>query len=161
MRDVSHLPPAIAISAFANAAPPLVTFVPSTMMVAPCFTPASSSLISLIACRPPGVSEPRSTEASPWSVNALGAIDHVGRQIVVAKLGDPLRELPAERCHPFVSLVRGRAPMCGPGGNSDARPEAARTLDRPGGSYCSGENAAGISILFSCRAGRTPDCGGH
>ena len=35
MRKVSHLPPAIAISALAKAAPPFVTRVPSTMMVAP------------------------------------------------------------------------------------------------------------------------------
>jgi hypothetical protein len=35
MRKVSHLPPAYAISALANAAPPFVTRVPFTMMVAP------------------------------------------------------------------------------------------------------------------------------
>ena len=34
MRKVSHLPPANIISAFANAAPPLVTFAPDTMIVA-------------------------------------------------------------------------------------------------------------------------------
>ena len=39
MRKVSHLPPAIAISELANAAPPLVTLVPSTMMVAPLARP--------------------------------------------------------------------------------------------------------------------------
>ncbi len=71
MRKVSHLPPAIAISELANAAPPRVTVVPSTMMVAPCFTPASSSTMSLTACWPIGVCEPSSTETTPWSVTLL------------------------------------------------------------------------------------------
>ena len=31
--------------------------------------------------------------------DALGAIDHLGREIVIAQTHDPLRELPAERCH--------------------------------------------------------------
>ena len=47
MRKVSHLPPAIAISALAKAAPPFVTLAPCTMMVAPWRTPASSSVMSL------------------------------------------------------------------------------------------------------------------
>ena len=54
MRKVSRLPPAIAISALANAAPPFVTLVPCTMMVAPWRTPASSSVMSFTACWPPG-----------------------------------------------------------------------------------------------------------
>ncbi len=49
MRKVSHLPPAIAISALAKAAPPRVTRVPSTMIVAPLRTPASSSFMSFTA----------------------------------------------------------------------------------------------------------------
>jgi hypothetical protein len=39
-----------AISALAKAAPPFVTLAPSTMMVAPFFTSASSSVMSLTAC---------------------------------------------------------------------------------------------------------------
>ncbi len=35
----------------------------------------------------------------PVECDALGAIDHRGRKIVKAKPDDPLRELPAERCH--------------------------------------------------------------
>ncbi len=71
IRKVSHLPPAIAISALANAAPPFVTLAPSTMIVAPFFTPVSSSVMSFTACWPPGVREPRSTDASPCSVSPL------------------------------------------------------------------------------------------
>ncbi len=31
--------------------------------------------------------------------DALGAIDHRGREILIAQPYDPLRKLPAERCH--------------------------------------------------------------
>ena len=68
MRNVSHLPPAKHISELANAAPPLVTVRPSTKMVAPLFTPSSSSVMSLTALRPAGVREPSSTDASACSV---------------------------------------------------------------------------------------------
>ena len=34
----------------------------------------------------------------------LGAIDHRGRQILMAQTHDPLRKLPAERCHRFLPL---------------------------------------------------------
>ena len=71
MRKVSHLPPAIAISELAKAAPPFVTLVPSTMMVAPLRTPASSSVMSFTACWPSGDCEPRSTDARLWSVTPL------------------------------------------------------------------------------------------
>ena len=71
IRNVSHLPPAIAISALAKAAPPFVTVAPSTMIVAPLRTPASSSVMSITACRPPGVREPRSTEARLCRVTPL------------------------------------------------------------------------------------------
>src|SRR5438093_5347848 len=71
MRKVSHLPPANAISELAKAAPPFVTLVPSTMMVAPAWAPASSSVISLTARWPSGNREPRSTEARLWSVTPL------------------------------------------------------------------------------------------
>ena len=50
MRKVSHFPPASIISALANAAPPLVTLVPATRMVAPPGTPASSSATNRTAC---------------------------------------------------------------------------------------------------------------
>ena len=99
MRKVSHLPPANAISALANAAPPFVTRVPFTMMVAPLRTPASSSMMSFTACC--AVRRPRAEEHRREAVerDALGAIDHGGREIFVAQTDDPLRELPAERGH--------------------------------------------------------------
>jgi hypothetical protein len=53
MRKESSLPPAIAISELAKAAPPFVTVVPCTMMVAPLRTPASSSVMNFTACWPP------------------------------------------------------------------------------------------------------------
>ena len=71
MRKVSHFPPAIAISALAKAAPPLVTVAPFTMMVAQVRTPASSSVMSRTACWPAGVWDPRSTDARLWSVTPL------------------------------------------------------------------------------------------
>src|SRR5438477_155384 len=63
--------PALAVSALARAAPPFVTVAPSTMIVAPLRTPASSSVMSFTACRPPGVREPRSTEARLCRVTPL------------------------------------------------------------------------------------------
>jgi len=36
--------------------------------------------------------------------DALGAVDYLGREIVIAQTHDPLRELPAERCHTFLLL---------------------------------------------------------
>src|SRR4030095_5603423 len=55
--------------------------------------------------------------------------------------------------------VRGRL-----GGTSDPRARPAQE-DRDGivtrGAYRTGEKAAGISSLLSCRIGRTPVCGGH
>ena len=71
MRKVSHFPPASIISEFANAAPPFVTLVPFTMMVAPLRTPASSSSMSLTASCPAGNCEPSSAEVSAWSVTPL------------------------------------------------------------------------------------------
>src|SRR2546428_166943 len=50
------------------------------------------------------------------------------------------------------------------GGTSDPRARPAQ-VDRGGivtkDDYRTGEKAAGISSLFSCRIGRTPVCGGH
>ena len=54
MRKESSLPPAIAISALAKAAPPFVTLVPCTMMVAPWRTPSfffGDELHGLLAAR--------------------------------------------------------------------------------------------------------------
>ncbi len=48
-----------------------------------------------------------------------------------------------------------------PGGASGSGASARPGEDRQVGGYRRGENAAGISSLFSCRIGRTPDCGGH
>src|SRR6266850_667864 len=135
MRKVSHLPPAIAISAFANAAPPLVTLAPSTMMVAPFFTPASSSPISFTAWRPPGVSEPSSTDASPWSVTPLARSTTSG--------GRSSKRSPTTHCAScrlsdaivFVSFVvpRDGASRCRPGGRwreARARPGVGSTGGR-------------------------------
>ena len=63
MRKVSHLPPASIISELAKPAPPFVTLVPFTRMVAPLRTPASSSLMNFTACWPAGSCEPRSADA--------------------------------------------------------------------------------------------------
>ena len=93
------MPPAIAISELAKAAPPFVTLVPCTMMVAPLRTPASSSVMSFTACWPAGVCEPRSTDARLWSVTPLARSTTSGGKIFIAQTDDPLRELPAERCH--------------------------------------------------------------
>src|SRR2546428_13774763 len=86
----------------------------------------------------------------------------------MAQTDDPLRELPAERCHrllPFrheghLSGRRGVVAADRPGGaaGSQARPARARSTVED---YRRGEKDAGISSLFSCRIGRTPDCGGH
>jgi hypothetical protein len=47
--------------------------------------------------------------------------------------------------------------------NAQAAPVSRRTLDRPVilPGYRTGENSAGIRILFSWWTGRTPVCGGH
>src|SRR6266516_2688070 len=54
--------------------------------------------------------------------------------------------------------------ICRLGGTSDPRARPAQ-VDRGGivtkDDYRTGEKAAGISSLFSCRIGRTPVCGGH
>src|SRR5881392_1507463 len=98
IRNVSHLPPAIAISALAKAAPPFVTLVPSTMIVAPLRTPASSSVTSFTACWPPG-QRPQQHRREALQRQALGTIDDRRRQVFVPQAGDPLRELAAERRH--------------------------------------------------------------
>ena len=66
MRKVSHLPPASIISELANAAPPLVTLAPSTMMVAPLRD--AGLFLGDEADRLPGraaVCEPSSADARP------------------------------------------------------------------------------------------------
>src|SRR5215510_7969671 len=71
----------------------------------------------------------------------LGAIDHFGRQIVIAEPDNPLRELTAERCHrvllletslPFVvrRVVRRDAV---PGGRRPRVPAPARACGSTGG----------------------------
>ena len=97
MRNVSHLPPASAISALAKAAPPLVTLAPCTMMVAPWRTPASSSVIELHRLLAGG--DLRAEEHGREAVerDALGAIDHRGRQIFVAQANDPSSKYPCQR----------------------------------------------------------------
>src|SRR5215471_7845109 len=71
MRNVSHLPPATAISALAYAAPLLVAFAPSTKIVAPLRAPLSSEVISFIASCPAGICEPNSTDERAWRVTPL------------------------------------------------------------------------------------------
>ena len=71
MRKVSHFPPAYIISAFANAAPPRVTFAPDTMMVPPFLTPASSSATNAIACFADAVCDPSRADARFCSVSPL------------------------------------------------------------------------------------------
>src|SRR6266851_1790994 len=103
MRKVSHFPPANAISAPANPAPPFVTLAPSTMMVAPFVTPASSSVTSLTACWPSGVREPRRIDARPWSVRPLARSTTAGGRssyrrpkthCASCRLSDVIRVLP-------------------------------------------------------------------
>ena len=93
MRKVSHLPPASIISELANAAPPLVTLPPFTMMVAPLRTPASSSVMKLIACCPAGQLRAEQRRRQTVQRQPLRAVDHGGRQILVPQRGDPPREL--------------------------------------------------------------------
>jgi hypothetical protein len=69
MRKVSHFPPASMSSEFAKAAPPLVTLVPFTRMVAPLRTPISSPVTSVTACWPAGNPEPTSADARFCSVS--------------------------------------------------------------------------------------------
>ena len=64
MRKVSHLPPASIISEFAKAAPPLVTLLPFTRMVAPLRTPVFFVGDELSPPRgPPASREPTSADA--------------------------------------------------------------------------------------------------
>src|SRR5207237_3542942 len=71
--------------------------------------------------------------------DALGAVDHVGREIVVAESNDPLRKLPAERCH-RVLLIRHAE-----GWSADVLPgrSLARGQARPGVSSTGGRITAG------------------
>ena len=84
MRKESSLPPAIAISELAKAAPPFVTLAPCTMMVAPWRTPASSSVMSLYGL--PAIRRLRAEKHRRKTVerDALGAINHRGREIFIA-----------------------------------------------------------------------------
>ncbi len=82
IRKVSHLPPASIISEFANAAPPLVTRLPLTRIVAPLRTPSSSPVTNahrFAARRHPGPDERRRKVLKRQS---LDAIDNGGRKIV-------------------------------------------------------------------------------
>ena len=63
IRKVSHFPPASIISEFAKAAPPLVTLLPFTRMVAPLRTPSSSPVTNVTASRPAGIPAPTSADA--------------------------------------------------------------------------------------------------
>ena len=68
MRKVSHFPPASIISELAKAAPPFVTLLPVTRIVAPLRTPASSLGDELHRLLPAGSCDPTSADARFCSV---------------------------------------------------------------------------------------------